>query len=134
MSAPVPSLDGWITSPSLKSDYLIGCFFISEASQSYVYDGNIASLTGIIQQYGNDNLQLQTQMKNMLAMYLSGYFDQVNVDCIVQTTNTVQAGRMDVTVSVQLVDDGVSYSMGYLAKMLNGVAVQIMNLNNTGSA
>jgi len=134
MSAPVPALSGWITTPSLKADYLLACFFASEASQSYCFNGRITSLPGLVQQYGNNNLQFQDRIKTAIATMLEGYFDNVFVDATVKTTDTQQAGRMDVTVSIDVVDNGTTLSLGYLAKMLNGVTQEIINLNNTGVA
>lgn len=134
MSTAVPALSGWITTPSLKADYLLGCFFASEASQSYIFNGRITSLPSLVQQYGTNKLQFQDRVKTALSVMLEGYFDNVFVDATVETTNTQQPGRMDVTVTIEVVDNGITYSLGYLAKMLNGVIQQIINLNNTGVA
>lgn len=130
MSSPIPTLNGWITDLALKADYLLACFFVSEASQSYVYRGRIASLPAIVQEYGNDPLQMQNQTKTRLAQFLEGAFDQVEVDCQVKTVNTKLSGRMDVNVTCQITDNGVTQSLGYLAKLQNGVTVEIINLNN----
>lgn len=132
MSSPIPTYSGWISDPALKADYLIGCFFVNQPSQSYVYRGQIRSITGLVQKYGNSPLRMQESTKVALAQFLEGAFDQVSVDCKVDTVNTQVLGRMDVTVTCQVTDNGATYSLGYLAKMQNGITVKIFNLNNNG--
>jgi hypothetical protein len=134
MSSPIPTLTGWISDLALKADYMIGCFFVNEASQSYVYYGKIGSIADIVAKYGNDLLRMQERTKTILAQFLEGSFDQVAVDCQVSNTDTQVTGRVDVTVTCQITDNGVTQSLGYLCKMQNGVTVKIFNLNNTGVA
>lgn len=134
MAAPVPSLssDGWINDIARKTDRLLSYFFVSEESQSNIYDGQIASLPGLIREYGNRPLDLKSQMREALINMLKGYYDSVDVSVSVSTENTQIPGRADVTVTITVTENGKSYQVPQLVQTLNGKLLNIINLNNNG--
>lgn len=134
MAAPVASLssDGWIADIARKTDRLLSYFFVSQQSQSNSYRGRIASLPALIQQYGSNPLELKTNMRLTLIRLLSPYYDSVDVNVDVETENTQTAGRMDVTVTITLSQNGQTYQAANLLQLLNSKLVKIINLNNYG--
>ena len=135
MSAPVPTLssDGFVTAIPSKADRLLSYFFLSQASQSNAYRGKIASLPSLIQQYGNDDYSLRTALERTLTDMLGSYFEQVSVTVTVtKGDDTKVPGRMDVSVSVDVIDNGISYSFGRLVQVLNSKIQRIIDLNNNG--
>ena len=78
---PMPSLsmDGWITSTSIKADYLISHFFVSEYSRTFLFEGEVASMPYLIQKHKNDILGLVRDVELTLKSYFGRYFPKAEV-------------------------------------------------------
>lgn len=131
---PVPTLTtaGWKTEIRDKADTLMSYFFYSDASQSNIYLGNITSLPKIIEEYGNEESSIRSQMESLLNQYLSRYFDYVDVNVDVRIPEDSVDNRMEVLMSVVVGEKGVKYDMSRLLRSKNGKIIEIIDRNNTG--
>lgn len=132
-SNPVPTLDpaGFITGLATKVDKLFMYFFFSKASQTVLYRGRIASLTKLIQQYGDDPLQIKDQLQQSLTAYLRDYFADVKVD--VQTEDGEGDGiilRLNAMVRDSGSGDADFVSVGWLLTTTQSQVRTITNLTN----
>lgn len=134
-SNPVSSLssNGWITDPFKKADVLLARFLnVNQPSQSNIYTGNIHSLPGIIQKWGNNSLRLQQETQQELEDYFNGYFEAVSATVhVIDPTSTTDA-RTTLQVNVMLTDRGQTYSLGRMVSFLNSKTIEVINLNNGG--
>lgn len=77
---PSLSEDGWVSSSTKVADYLFSHFFISDYSQTYVYDKQVSSMPWIIQKNQGDMTQTLSDMQATLSIYFSRYFNNVVVE------------------------------------------------------
>ncbi len=133
MAIAVPALLGWIEGAPEKLDYLFSCYFESEHSQTNLYGGKVASLPYQIQAFGSDRMLLQQAASKSLQDLFTRYFDAAVVNVTVDTTEE-DPGRLTVTVTATVSQDGVSYDVGYsLNALTSGKLVEIIKLNNQGA-
>jgi len=132
---PVPSLTlaGWKKEIREKADTLIAYFFYSDASQSNIYLGNITSLPKIIEQYGNEEDTIRSEMEEQMSRYLQRYFDVVEVDVSVNIPENANDNRMEIICKVVVGENGVKYDLSKLLKTSNGKVIEIIDRNNSGS-
>ena len=132
---PVPTLTmaGWKKEIRDKADSLMSYFFYSDASQSNIYLGHITSLPKIIEQYGNDKNLIRSQMQTALHVYLSRYFEYVEVNVDVVIPEDATDNRMEILTSVIVGENGVKYDMSRLLRSKYGKIVEIIDRNNTGA-
>lgn len=134
MGKLVPSLtaSGWLAEISEKADALISYYITSEHSQSYLYQGNITSLTYHIQQHGNEPQRLESRMKDDLHIFLTRYFDAVEVEVTTEIPDVDDPNRINITLDVILFDNGFKYSLGRVIRSENKRVVKVFKINNEG--
>lgn len=132
---PVPTLTlaGWKKEIREKADALISYFFYSDASQSNIYLGNVTSLPKIIEQYGNDEVRIRSEMESQLNRYLSRYFEYVDVNTDVKIPEDNKDNRMEILTSIIVGENGVKYDLSRLLRTKSGTIIEIIDRNNTGS-
>ena len=135
MASKIPTLSssGWVGEVSEKADKAISYFFVSDASQSQLYAGNVSSLAYIVQQYGNDSITLVSEMQRRVQTYMSHLFDEAHVDVSALPINAeADDGSINLRVVMTVKEDGKDYSVGRLIKTLKSKVQEIINLNNNG--
>jgi len=112
---PLPSLStkGYIYDLQDRCDRLMSYFLASQASESYLYSGNVTSLQLLIQKYGGDPQQFCLHLKSALMTYFNGYFP---AGAVVDTRNDSDDGtnltnNYNVWMSVQITENGKNYSL-----------------------
>lgn len=132
MAVQVPSLSasGWVGNISEKLDKLIGYFFISDFSQSQLYNGSIASLPYIIKTCAEDRSRLRSTTNKTLTNLLRPYFDSVQIDVQVLNDDPTDPGKVNLRVDATVTQDGTIYSVGKEIQTINGKVVAIFNANN----
>lgn len=135
MSYKVPTLSraGWADSVEEKVDYLVSDFFCAEASQSYLFDGSIASLTRLIQYHQGDISGLIDGVRNTLQTYLRAYFEDVIID-VSSNANTAAnpTSSVELRIYCQVVENGKQYSIGHLLSTSGDKISKIIKFNNEG--
>lgn len=127
MKAPVYSLTGTITEPYKAVDYLLGCFFKSEESQSTQSLGAISSLPYLVKQYGNKPNDLSNHLKDTLRLLLLKFFDIVTVDSSFTIPDDSNDNRFIINTSISIVDNNKSYNVARLIDVKNSIIVNIIN-------
>lgn len=132
MVTPVPSLGGtgWVTEIAERADKLTSYFFISDYSQSTLYEGNITSLPWLIQQFGQDETALVRETREALQVYFGRYFEQVQVDVSTQVDDSEAPGTINMRIDVTVYENGQKYSLGRLVSSLDSKITKIITLNN----
>lgn len=126
------SKEGVIKDLDIRIDYVMCVFFFAKHSQSTLYRNAIVSLAKIIQQYGNDDLEVSIQVKNQLQSFLLKFFNTAEVLVNPETSSTeagiglrIEANITDVT------DIGlVSTSVGYALRIRDSALKSIVNVGN----
>lgn len=126
------SLKGVIREPQPKADRLMSYYFTSNYSQSNLFRPHIVSLPRQIQHYGSDILRLCSAVERELTGLLAHYFDQVSCEVRSDLPNPADPARYNLTVSVLLMQDGTTYSLGRLIEVEGNAIKRIMKHNNTG--
>jgi len=132
MSAPVPTLSssGWVVELAEKVDRLMAYFFVSDHSQSNIYEGHVVSLPYIVQSYGNDDSSIRTAIQQNLNVLLGRYFEQSTVDVTVDLPTSDTDTRMTIRVDATVTDGRYRHSVGKLITTVNSRVVEIMDINN----
>jgi len=134
MAQPVLSMStkGILYNPHAKADKLMSYYFTSNKSQSNLFQ-EIISLPYQIQVNSGKEKDTVTNVEIELRQYLANYFDQV--DCTVRSDipNPEDPGRYNLTVSVLIMQDGISYSLARLLEVQHGTIYKIINYNNKGN-
>ena len=129
---PTLSSSGFISNPPEMADRLLSYFFLSEASQSELYYGNITSLPDLIQKHNSETFVLEQAAKDQLTRYFSRYFDNVEVQATTQIPRPGDENRTNLTVFVSFTKDKSTYNIGNLVQIVDGKINEIVRLNNSG--
>ena len=129
MDAVIPTLspDGWVQTASLKLDYLLSHFFLSEYSASYLHYGQITSLPWIIATYNQDATRMAKECESTLESYLSSYYDKVKVRVNVKESETGKA-KMILQIAVKT-KDGIGVTREDLAEIEGSRILKIARIN-----
>lgn len=129
MDTVIPTLspDGWVQSASLKLDYLLSHFFLSEYSASYLHYGQIASLPWIIATYSQDATRMSKECESTLESYLSSYYDKVKVRVDIKESDTGKA-KMILKIAVKT-KDGIGVTREDLAEIEGSRILKIARIN-----
>ena len=129
---PMPSLsmDGWITSTSIKADYLISHFFVSEYSSTFLLKGEVASMPYLIQKHENVSVGLVRDVELTLKSYFGRYVPKAEVQV---SSKEYEAGKYSLIIVVIVTDiEGKEFSVCRLVDVLDSKINKIAQLNNTG--
>ena len=121
--------DGWATSPQKKFEYAIAHFFASEYSQTYLFPGNISSLTWIVQTAQGDMPKFISLLETTLTGYLSTMFNNVVVEANEIPSDVQFRGEVRLYVSVTDAS-GVELNLGKVLKTEEGLIREIVDIIN----
>lgn len=135
MAAVAPSMSdrGFIKGPAEKADQLLAWFFVSDAQQTYLYQGSVRNVQDLMQRFGNNIPAITQEMQAALEKLFQAYFDTA----IVQVTNNDDpavnpTGQITLRISAEVTQDGVSYSVNELIQSVNSKFIRVTNYVNTG--
>lgn len=127
---PTLSTDGWVSSPSLMGDYLLSHFFVSDYSQTELYNGQVASLPYLIALYQNNISGLLIGVQDTLSVYLSRYFNNVVVEAN-SVPNTTNSSSIGFSIFVGYTGtDGIQYTLTNIIETVNSKISNIINQGN----
>lgn len=133
--AVVPTLSdvGWVTDPPKKADALLGYFFQTSASQSYLYSDSVTSAQAILAKNANNIPAITSELEDALQKLLSKYFDSVT--CNVSSDAADQDGSLvTVYVDCTFTENGTKYSLGRCVENVNSKFSKISAFLNTGKS
>lgn len=136
MGATLPTLSssGFVDDIAEKADRLTAYYFVSEASQSNLFLGNITSLTSQVQIHGHDENQLVQAIEGDLSRYFGPFFDLVDVTATAAVPDPAEPGRLNLRVGVIVTEGGQQYSLGRLITVVNSKISKIVDINNNTGA
>lgn len=111
-------------------DYICCCFFLTQKSQGTLFR-NLSSLPALIQEFGNNEVNMRSSIKDALDTFLRRYFVTVSVDVsVVEDSYPGISLQIEVIVSntTDLENNGVS--LGYSLLTENSQLKRIVRLNN----
>lgn len=137
MVTPVPTLSalGWVVTPALKADMLMAHFYEAMNNQSYTFQGQIASVSYVIEKYAGDIAATCQGLQQVLEQYLSRYYPNVTV----QVSSDDDGGGnpsslVNLTVYISALEQGQTYAFTSLIQMSNSKFLKAVNLNNGGQS
>ena len=80
IALPTMSIFGIATDPDIIAEKLFLYFLTSEYSQSVSFYGKISSLKYLLNTYGNNPKELESEVRDTLIELYKHYFRKVNVD------------------------------------------------------
>lgn len=136
ISAPSLSSKGWVNSINEKADQVASYFFLTDAYQSNLYQGQLVSLQVLIQQNTNDIPGLVRAIQQTFENYLLRYYPEGAVaSCTSPGTDPTYANStVDVELSATVTINGTQYSFGWLVSAIGSIVSSIVRINNTGVA
>lgn len=131
--APVVTLGikGVLRDPAEKVDALLADFWASDANQSFLFDGQIANLSYLLQQAGPDIISLQFNIRSALERHFEPHFETALVE-VTDDTDENQSARITLRLAITVTQNGVRYDVSNLLSMVNGKFEKITKFNNTG--
>jgi hypothetical protein len=132
MAVQVPSLSasGWVGNISEKLDKLISYFFLSDFSQSHLYQGQIASLPNLIKECADNRQLLRSETKRVVMNFINPYFDTIQVDVTITAVDDTNPDNINLRVDATVTQDATIYSVGKEIQVINSKVVAIFDANN----
>lgn len=118
---------GYLSNPSLIVDRTFRNFFVANYSQSSVHHGDIKSLPYLITKNAENYYSLASDIRLALEMMLSGYFDNVEVECTIDPISEAQTTKQIITVNVDVYRGLNKWSAGRLLTLVKNRISKIEN-------
>lgn len=132
MNIEIPSLSssGWVVEVAEKLDKLIGYFLVSEKSQSFMFDGSVASFPAIIQHNTERPDRLAEEARASLVNLLSRYFDSAEVDAVAEALDPKRPDLIDLSLDIRVMAEGKQYHAAKEISLINSKVANIATINN----
>lgn len=132
MNVEIPSLSasGWVGDVPEKLDKLLGYFLVSEKSQSFFFEGSVASFPAIIQNNTEQPDRLADETKSALVSLLSRYFDAAEVDAEARVPDSNRPDLIDLTLDIRVMSESRQYYAGRELSLINSKLAAIAIINN----
>lgn len=132
MNIEIPSLSasGWVGDVPEKLDKLLGYFLVSEKSQSFMFDGSIASFPAIIQNNTEQPDRLAGETRSTLVSMLSRYFDGAEVDAEATVPDDERPDLINLVLDIRIMVEGRQYYAGRELSLINSKVANIAEINN----
>lgn len=128
---PTLSGDGWVNSSLKVADYLLSHFFLSDYSQTYFYEGYVASMPWIIQDTQGDMSKTCKVVQETLSTYFTRYFNDVVVEVTDVTDETNDPSRGQISIYLNFTDtENKQYTMAKLINIIDSKIKSIIDINN----
>jgi hypothetical protein len=132
---PTLSVKGYIYDLEDRCDRMMSYFLSSQESESYLYQGRVISLEGLVQRYGGDPQNFCTQIKMALTEFFGYAFAEgVVADARHDATRGVNdTARYNVWISVEITEKGKSYSLNEQILKKDSSFQRVVNAVNDGN-
>lgn len=105
--------------------------FESQASQSYIWNGQVTSVQRILHDNAGDFPGTCTSLQISLENYLTSIFGQSSVE-VTSDAATVQGSKVALFVYASVTINGKEYNTAAGMDVKNSAIVKFFDLNNTG--
>ena len=129
-----PSLDtdGWVNTSIKVADYLFSHFFLSDYSQTAVFNGKVSSFAWILQRHQSDIPQIMSVTQSTLSEYFSKQFSEVEVQ-IGEIPNTESINDHKLSIFLTFKDlDGITHNLERIIKYQGLKVSEIIAVVNNG--
>jgi hypothetical protein len=125
------SLQGWVRDIGKQIDMAIAYCFVSNASQSYIFEDRVLSVQKLIHDYTGDIGGLCTNLQLQLESYLKLLFDDATVEV---TSDAAKATGSTVALFVHAVVtvNGKQYNTAAGVDVKDSRIMRFFDLNNSG--
>lgn len=129
---PAVDTDGWTKTSVKVADYLFSHFFLSDYSQTAVFNGKVASFAWILQRNQSDISSIMSVTQETLSQYFSKQFDEVEVE-VYEIPNEESINDHKLTLFLSFKDkDGVSHNLERIIKYQGLKVTEIISVVNNG--
>ena len=133
IALPTLSTKGWVLAnehPLVVANHIFAHFFCSDYSQTQLYLDKVSSFAWVMQSAQGDTGLAKSNLKTTLEGYFKRYFDNATVETSELPMDLT--GRVSLSLYVEFVADGVTYTLSKAINLSDGVVQSIINLNNYG--
>lgn len=126
---PTLTAKGWLTDGEIaeRLDAAMAHAFVADKSQSVSFQ-NIVSVQHIISEYGDNKLDLQSQLQSQLSSYLKAKFDAVELT--IEIKEEESSSQWDILMSGYVTNAGEKASIAKLLQVKSGVLVKTFDALN----
>lgn len=127
---PTLSEDGWVTNPQSVADYLFAHFFLSDRSQSQIFEEQISSFQWILATTQNAMPDTIAQTRSTLTTYFSKYFNNVVVE-VQEVPNEKEPSKAQLSIYINFTDStGKSHNFGKLMPITETKTAEVISILN----
>jgi hypothetical protein len=108
---PVLGGEGWLTDGELIMNKLFIHMFLTDHSQSNIYQGSVTSLQYILAEHGNDIPELVSAVSDAVTRYYRRYFQDVVVNFKSIATDDDDTAAADYTLYISGSLNGTTYDL-----------------------
>lgn len=108
---PVVTLDtrGVLQDPNQKLEQILLHLLATESLQSNIFRDQVVSIPRIVQQYGNNPIELSSNLENMLDIVYGHFFENVVVEVTVNDSD--EAGKFTVVIMLRVQENNNWYDL-----------------------
>lgn len=129
---PYPSLgsDGWVQTTLQTADYLLQDIFLSDYSQTFIYNDHVFSLAQVFQENQNDVAGTTSTLRDRLTVYFSRYFNDVEVE-VTFKEDPDDSNKASVTLFIFFKDnEGKEFNLSKAMELVDFKVKRIFNYIN----
>lgn len=127
---PTLGTDGWVNQTLQTADYLLQDIFLSDYSQTFMYDGHVFSFSQVFQENQNDTAATTAKLRSRLTTYFSRYFNDVEVE-VTHKEDPDDASKASVTLYLFFKDaEGNEFNLSKALELMDFKVKRIFSLIN----
>lgn len=134
MSAPLPTLDGWITDPNQRAERMLGYFLTANPYASSVLYDDIYSLQDLVSKYQDNPTQLAEEVSAALRRQFSRVWQDSRATVRSLDSDTKGDSRYTLKITLEFRENNKSYQLSSAIAVNNGIINKINAIEtlNTG--
>ena len=128
----LPSLseDGWIKNPQSVADYLFAHFFLSDRSQTQIFEEQVSSFQWILATTQGNMADTLSLTRSTLTTYFSKYFNNVVVE-VQEEPNEKEPSKAQISIYINFTDStGKVHNFGRLLPVSETKTAEVLSILN----
>jgi len=127
---PILGNSAWEPSPDVIANQMFATFFLSDYSQTALYEGHVSSFAYIMQTYNSyDILDLTMLLQKVLTGYYMRYFDSVVCE-ITHSQDPNYQSKLVLNIFLEYTSEGISNNISKAVRVVDGKAQSVIDVNN----
>lgn len=123
---PILGPEGWVESGEKKLDRVMAHLYASDASQTHLFRNHVSSMSKVIKDNQGRLDEAKLEIKRMLSIYLSCYFENVEVNVYIYETDDFHKGEL-VLSAVMLDETGKEHQLHEVMTKEGSLVRQFLN-------